>query len=75
MNISVACHEITMYFVMKPRGTRELNSKIRTQGVKENMYWISIEELDYYRAFPSFMKDYLQVKHRGIEHIVTDERA
>lgn len=44
-------------------------------GAKENMYWISIEELDYYRAFPSFMKDYLLVKHRGIEHIVTDERA
>lgn len=68
------CHEIAMYFIMKPRGTQELHSNSHTQGVKENMYWIPIAELDKYKAFPSFMKDYLQRKHVGIEHIVTDER-
>lgn len=46
-----------------------------TQGGKETMYWIPIDELDNYRAFPSFMKDYLQSEHDGIEHIVTDERG
>ena len=68
------CHEIAMYFLMKPRGTQELHSDSHTQGVKENMYWIPIAELDKYKAFPSFMQDYLQRKHVGIEHIVTDER-
>ena len=29
---------------------------------------------DKYKAFPSFMKDYLSKEHLGIEHIVTDER-
>lgn len=68
------CHEISLYFLMKPRGTQELNSNSTTFGVKENMYWIPIEELDKYKAFPSFMKEYLSKEHIGIEHIITDER-
>ena len=69
------CHEIAMYFLMKPRGSQELNSNSYTQGVREHMYWIPIAELDQYRAFPSWMKDYLQSEHTGVEHIVTDERV
>jgi hypothetical protein len=38
------------------------------------MHWIPISELENHKAFPSFMKDYLQSKHDGVEHIVTDER-
>ena len=59
---------------MKPRGTMELHSNSTTRGVKENMYWLPIKDLDKYRAFPSFMKDYLSREHNGIEHIVSDER-
>ena len=61
-------------YVMKPRGSRELKSDSYTQGVKENMCWLPINELDNYKAFPTFMKDYLLSEHTGIEHIVTDER-
>lgn len=69
------CHEICLYFLMKSRGTKELHSNSTTLGgVKESMYWLPIKELDKYKAFPSFMKDYLIRKHTGIEHIVTDER-
>lgn len=69
------CHEICLYFLMKPRGTQELHSNSMTQqGIKEEMRWIPIAELDKYKAFPSFMKDYLSKEHLGIEHIVTDER-
>ena len=68
------CHEISLYFLMKPRGTQELNSNSTTNGVKEEMHWIPIEDLDKYRAFPSFLKDYLSKEHSGIEHIITDER-
>ena len=39
------------------------------------MYWLPIAELDRYKAFPSFMKEYLQTEHAGIEHIVSDERT
>ena len=68
------CHEICLYFLMRPRGTQELNSNSRTLGVREEMVWIPIEKLDEYKVFPSFMKDYLSRDHAGIEHIVTDER-
>lgn len=69
------CHEIALYYFMKPRGTRMLNSISYTLGVKENMHWIRINDLDRYKAFPSFMKSYLQSDHTGIEHIITDERV
>ena len=68
------CHEISLYYLMKPRGTRELKSNSYTLGVKEKMHWIPIDKLDEYKAFPTFMKKYLQSEHTGIEHIVTDER-
>lgn len=70
----LTCHEICFYFLMKPRGTTELNSNSYTCGVKEEMHWLPIAELDKYKAFPSFLKDYLSREHSGIEHIVTDER-
>ncbi len=68
------CHEIALYFLMKPRGTRKLHSESYTQGVRETMYWIPIEELPKYEAYPAFLYDYLHREHQGIEHIVTDER-
>ena len=68
------CHEVSFYFLMKPRGSKKLNSDSYSQGVRENMHWIPIEKLDQYKAFPIFMKEYLQSEHEGIEHIVTDER-
>lgn len=68
------CHEISFYYLMKSRGSQKLNSNSYTMGVKENMHWIPIEELDKHRAYPTFMKDYLQKEHSGIEHIITDER-
>ncbi len=69
------CHEISFYFLMKPRGTQELCSNSTSCGVKEEMHWIPIKDLDKYKAFPSFLKDYLSKEHAGLEHIVTDERV
>lgn len=68
------CHEVAMYYMMKPRGTKELNSHSFTQGVRESMHWIPIDELDKKKAFPLFLQEYLRSKHNGVEHIVTDER-
>ena len=50
------CHEISFYYLMKPRGTRELSSNSFTQGVKESMHWIKIDDLDKYKAFPTFLQ-------------------
>ncbi len=68
------CHEISFYFLMKPRGTKELHSDSYTYGVKEEMHWIPVADLGKYKAFPTFLREYLSREHHGIEHIVTDER-
>lgn len=69
------CHEIAFFYLMKPRGTKEIQCDISTtHGVKEDMHWIPIDELSKYKAFPSWLKDYLDKPSDGIVHIVTDER-
>lgn len=70
------CHEIALYFLMKPRGTKELHSNSYTRFKdKETMHCIPIDDLDKFRYFPSFLKDYLCMSHSEIVHIVTDERV
>ena len=60
--------------MMKPMGNKNLNSQSLTKDVvKEFMHWIPIDELEKYNAYPSFMKEYLQSKHIGVRHIITDE--
>lgn len=69
------CHEVAFYFLMKPRGTRELDSHSTTcGGIPEHMHWIPIEDLHKYRAFPTFLGEKLKDQRPGIAHIVTHER-
>ncbi len=68
------CHEIAFFYLMKPRGTRELHSESYTHGVRENMCWIPIRELKNYKAFPSFLEEFLLSPKKELVHIVTDER-
>lgn len=68
------CHEVAFYFLMKPRGSRELNSNSFTQGVKESMHWIPMDKLSDYRAYPMFFRDKLNHLKGEIEHIVTYEK-
>ena len=67
------CHEIALYFLMKPKGNQDLNSDSYTQGIRENMVWIPIDELDNYTVYPTFLKEYLSKESKEIEHIVTIE--
>ncbi len=67
------CHEIALYFLMKAKGNQDLSSDSYTQGVRENMVWIPIDELDNHTVYPTFLKEYLNNKNTGILHIVTDE--
>ena len=53
------CHEIAVYFLMKSRGTQELNSNSDTQGVREYMHWLPIQKLKDYVAYPSFFAEKL----------------
>ena len=56
---------------MKAKGNQDLNSDSYTQGVRENMVWIPIYDLDKHTVYPTFLKEYLSKEYQGIEHIVT----
>lgn len=68
------CHELSFYFMMKPKGSQQLNSNSYEYGCKEEMYWLPIKDLDKYPTHPTFLKEYLSTPHNQIVHIVTDER-
>ena len=65
------CHEISFYFLMKSRGSKELDSNSYTQGVREYMHWLPIDKLKDYVAYPSFFADKLLNLSNTVEHIVT----
>ena len=66
------CHEIALYYLMKPTGIKEFHNKSITAGnAEERLTWIPIEDYEKYHAFPSFLGEYLRNTHDGVEHIVT----
>lgn len=68
------CHELALYFLMKPRGSRKLNSNSTTAGgIPEHMHWIPLEELENFRHFPTFLGEELRNLRPGIRHIVSHE--
>ncbi len=71
------CHEITFFFLMKPRGTQQLDSHSKTfyGTVEEKMCWLPLNELGKYEAYPEFFKEKLNNLQPGIEHIVTRQTS
>lgn len=67
------CHEISFYFLMKPRGTLDINSQSYCAEGKEYMSWIPVTKLHKYKVFPIFFREKLINMSSGIEHIVTIE--
>ncbi|MBF8436888.1 NUDIX domain-containing protein [Halanaerobiaceae bacterium Z-7014] len=69
------CHEIAFYFLMKSKGSQKLKSNSYSSlGIKEYMHWIPIDNLENYKAFPTFFKDKIDTfDSRGVEHIITND--
>jgi len=63
-----------LYFLMKPRGSRELNdSGFVYESVRERMVWLPVDKLNKYKLFPLFFKDRLNNLSDSVVHIVTEE--
>jgi ADP-ribose pyrophosphatase YjhB (NUDIX family) len=69
----LVCHEIAFYFIMKSRGTQELNSNSYCPEGKEFMNWVPISNLKNLKAYPTFFVEKLTNLTDTIEHIVTKE--
>lgn len=50
-----------------------LDSNSYTQGVREEMHWIPIKDIDKYTAYPSFLKKEIGNLQPGIKHVITHE--
>lgn len=74
--IGKICHEIAFYYLMKPRGTKEIKvtKSVNSSGRVENMHWIKISELDKLPVNPKFLQSYLMHPHKELIHIATDSR-
>lgn len=66
-------HEIALFFVMKPRGTKQIYSDSYCLDGKEKFEWVPIDKLKQLRVFPIFLADRIDNLPQGAELIVTDE--
>lgn len=70
----VKCHEVCFYYLMKPRGTKELKSNsFATDGIREFMCWLPIEKLGTYEAHPNFFAEEVRKIGNNVKHITTKE--
>ncbi len=67
------CHELAFYFLMKPKGSKTLNSSSICAEGKEYMNWIPISELKNNIVYPTFFSEKLKDMPEQIEHIITRE--
>lgn len=69
----LSCHEVTFYFLMKPRGTRQLDShsKPANNTTEEKKVWLPLDKLGEYDAYPLFFREKLKNLPPYPEHIVT----
>jgi len=72
----LACHEITFYFLMKSRGTQQLDSHSKTANntIDEKMVWLPIDHLSEYEAYPFFFREKLKNLPLYPGHIVTHQK-
>ena len=68
------CHEIAFHFLMKSRGTQELNSNSYSPDGKEFMKWMPISDLKNHTVYPTFFAEKLENISKSVEHIITDRR-
>ncbi|MBO4638311.1 MAG: NUDIX domain-containing protein [Treponema sp.] len=71
------CHVIEFYFLMKPRGSKELHSdSYGWNNQKEEVVWIPLEKLPQTNVKPDFIKIRMPeiLKGKSLIHIVNDER-
>ena len=70
------CHCLEFYFVMKSRGSQELNSNsLNMDNELEEMHWVPIDEIEKVNIKPSFLKDRIKeiINGNSVIHVVCDE--
>ena len=69
------CHCIEFYFLMKSRGSKELNGvSFNADNERETLHWVPIDEIKNTNIKPSFLKDRIGeiISTKNIIHIVSE---
>ncbi|MCL2576166.1 MAG: NUDIX domain-containing protein [Defluviitaleaceae bacterium] len=67
------CHEIALYFLMKPQGSRDVVCKsVGMDGAKESLHWLPVGELGEYVMYPKFFCDRILDLPLAVEYVCTD---
>lgn len=65
------CHNLELYFLMKPRGDMAATShKSRCVDGEERLVWIPVEKLGEYKIFPPFFAEKIKNMPLSTEHII-----
>ena len=65
-------HEVVFFYMMKDDGF-EIQSGVNTDQQKEQLFWVSIEELGEVNLVPAFLKTALQDIPKEMTRVVSDE--
>ncbi len=66
-------HELSLYFLMKPRGEQRIEKLGCCTIGKEYMHWIPLEKISEYKVYPEFYATKLMPLPDGIEHFLTED--
>ncbi|MGL6228040.1 MAG: NUDIX hydrolase [Culicoidibacterales bacterium] len=72
LTAGMQCHEIAMYFLMKPRGTQILGENRGCLYGVEYMTWVPIHELSKHVIYPTFLEEVISALPQHPKHIVTN---
>lgn len=70
--VGKVCHELSLYYLMKPRGAKQIRCESSTADGKESTVWAPINKLGELTVFPDFYKTELARLPDGVKRIVTE---
>jgi len=69
------CHEIAFYFLMKPRGSKDVNCISRGyDGAPESLHWLPIKNLKDYKMYPKFFYEKIENLPQTLTFVSDDRR-
>lgn len=64
-------HELSLYFLMKPRGTQEIHSDSICIDGREYLEWVPLDKLKDKKVFPEFFAEKLADLPKQVEMLLT----
>ena len=64
-------HELSLYYLMKPRGTRVIDSDSYCSDGREYLEWVPLEKIKSLKVFPDFYAEKLGNLPEDVQALVS----